>query len=124
MPSLKSTDALFSKYIRHRAILRQHGCERCGKWIRDYLGLECSHYHTRNKKSVRWDIDNAIGLCQDCHQYLEHHPTEHEEWFKRKLGIVLFKLLELRAGRFQKPDLKEQSQRLLKLLREQEALND
>jgi len=56
-------DALFSEYIRCRAIKEVHGCERCLAWKVDYKGLECSHFHGRAQKSTRWDEDNAADYA-------------------------------------------------------------
>ena len=89
-------DQLFSKYIRLRAMDEVHGCERCLQGKRDYKELQCSHFIGRGKKSVRWDEDNASGLCFGCHQYLGSHPIEHVEWFKERLGDR-FDLLQARA---------------------------
>ena len=89
-------DTLFSQYIRLRAIKLVHGCERCLTGKVDYKGLQCSHFFGRAKKSVRWDEDNAAGLCFGCHQYLGSHPLEHTEWFKSRLGEK-FDLLQARA---------------------------
>jgi len=102
--NLVHLDAIYSKLIRKRAISRYHGCERCKAWKRTYLELECSHFFTRAKKSTRWDIDNAVGLCLQCHQYLEHHPTEHEKWFTGQLGAMDFVYLEVKARQPTTPD--------------------
>ncbi len=99
-------DQLFSKYIRLRAIKLVHGCERCLTWKQDYKGLQCSHFFGRAQKSVRYDEDNAAGLCFGCHQYLGSHPLEHVEWFKARLGDR-FELLQGRARiTYPKPDRK------------------
>jgi len=63
-----------------------HGCERCLQGKTDYKQLQCSHFIGRGKKSVRWDEDNAAGLCMGCHTYFTAHPLEHVEWFKARLG--------------------------------------
>ncbi len=100
-------DKLFSEFIRRRAIQRVGGCERCltpqydteredGTVFPAWKQLECSHFFGRAQKSVRWDEDNAAGLCFGCHQYLGSHPLEHVEWFKARLGDS-FDLLNARA---------------------------
>lgn len=70
-------DKLFSRYIR----LRDKVCQRCGGKVQ-----HCAHFHGRSSKSVRWDEDNACGLCYGCHQYLDSHPVEKVEFFKSRLG--------------------------------------
>lgn len=95
-------DILFSKYIRLRALKRVGGCERClsPKKISE---LQCSHFHGRRKKSVRWHEDNAVGLCFSCHRYFTENPLEHTEFFKEKLGIR-FEPLRITANIPQKVD--------------------
>lgn len=90
-------DKLFSKFIRKRAMARVGGCERCLAPKVSYKELQCSHYHGRGKRSVRWDEDNAAGLCCGCHTYLGANPLEHTEWFKQLIGEQEFDLLLSRA---------------------------
>ena len=99
-----SLDRMFSKYIRLRAMARVHGCERCGTWKSNYIELQCSHFHGRVKKSVRYDEDNASGLCFGCHQYFTSHPLEHVEFFNARLGPNSFDMLAKRAQTPQKLD--------------------
>lgn len=98
-------DKIFSEFIRKRAIQRVGGCERCLTGKINYKQLQCSHFWGRGKRSVRWDEDNAAGLCAGCHMYLTAHPKLHYEWFKEYLGEEKFELLESRATRPAKPDL-------------------
>lgn len=98
-------DKLFSDYIRQRAILRVHGCERCLTWKASYKQLQCSHFWGRGEKSVRYDEDNAAGLCGACHMYLGSHPNEHRDFFLERLGEDGFNLLMLRANGVNKADL-------------------
>ncbi len=90
-------DVLFSRFVR----LRAGGiCEYCGEPKR----LECSHFHGRRKRSVRWDPDNACGVCFTCHQYLGSNPYAHTEFFKKRLGSERFEALNIRAEIPQKID--------------------
>ena len=102
-------DKLFSEYIRRRAIQRCGGCERCGTIKPDltredgstfpgWMSLQCSHIVGRTNKAVRWDEDNALGLCGGCHMYVEHNPIEHVEFAKDKLGEQAYEYLKIRAG--------------------------
>ena len=110
-------DTLFSEFIRKRANQRTGGCERCltpkydttkenGKIFPAYKQLQCSHFWGRAKKVVRYDEDNAVGLCGACHLYLTAHPKEHSRWFEEHLGQPAFDLLEARAHIPQKIDEK------------------
>ena len=109
-------DKLFSEYIRRRAIVRVGGCERCltvkpdtekedGTVFPGWKHLQCSHFWGRAKRSVRWDPDNAAGLCGGCHMYLTAHPEEHRNWFMIRIGSEEFDLLMGRAFTPQKPDI-------------------
>ncbi len=99
-----SLDALFSQFIRMRAIQRVHGCERCLKWKADYKQLECSHFYGRGRKSVRWDEDNSVGLCFGCHTYFTGQPREHIEWFEKHIGKEATEMLAGRERVMGKPD--------------------
>ncbi len=90
-------DTLFSEVVRRRANGR---CERC-LHRKSFEELQCSHYKGRSRKSVRWDLDNAAGLCLECHKYLEEHPEVHREWFRDRLG-ERFDLLNIRAEQIAK----------------------
>ena len=90
-------DKIFSEFIRRRAIAEKGGCERCltpkfdvqkdnGDIFEAYKFLQCSHFHGRGSKSVRYDPDNAAGLCGACHIYFGAHPEEHREFFIKRLG--------------------------------------
>lgn len=95
---LKRTEAdqLFSKYIRERS---DWFCEKCFMDCKDNKGyLDCSHYHSRAKRSVRFDPMNAAALCKKCHDYMGKNPREHEAFFLKRLGRNSFQLLELRAS--------------------------
>ena len=86
---LEPLDILFSRLVR----LRADGiCEYCGK-----VGTQTSHFHSRRKRSVRWNLDNACWLCFSCHLYLGEHPNKHYEFFKKRLGTEKFEELNIRA---------------------------
>lgn len=101
---LNPLDKLFSEYIRRRAMKLVHGCERCLTGKVSWKQLQCSHFHGRAKRSIRWDEDNAAGLCPGCHMYLTSHPLEHTEWFKNYLGEERFNLLQARMRIIYKVD--------------------
>lgn len=88
-------DTLFSCFIR----LRDKVCQRC---LQPHA-LQTAHFHGRGEKSIRWDEDNACGLCGGCHMYLDSHPMEKVEFFQSLLG-ARFDLLNARRRVRQKPD--------------------
>ena len=95
---LKPLDELFSRIIRNRAIANVGGCERCWAWKADYKQLQCAHMFTRKYHSVRWDEENAVGVCAGCHFFLDSHPQEKIDFFKQRLGEEKFDLLQARAN--------------------------
>ena len=95
-------DILFSRYIRLKA---KGICQRYGDY-KGYKNLEVAHFHSRRKKSTRWDEDNVIAVCMGCHQYFHENHDEFEAFMKQHLGENEFDLL---AGRMRirgKPDKK------------------
>jgi hypothetical protein len=108
-------DRLFSEYIRKRAILRCGGCERCGAQKFDiqkdngdvlpaWKQLQCSHFHGRKSQSVRYDPDNAFGLCASCHMYFTANPHEHAEFVKSKIGENRMYWLQIRKEKVKEVD--------------------
>tara|TARA_Y100000310_G_scaffold298928_1_gene333332 strand:- start:905 stop:1552 length:648 start_codon:yes stop_codon:yes gene_type:complete len=108
-------DGMFSEFVRRRALARVGGCERCltekhdttredGTTRPAYMQLECSHFIGRTTHAVRWDEDNAAGLCSGCHMYLEHHPEEHQPWWVKHLGQNGYDMLQARRRLGTKPD--------------------
>lgn len=107
LSKLRRIDEPFSEFIRKRAISDAGGCEYCGRGTSNYLDLDCSHFIKRWKLSTRFDIDNASGICRDCHRFLESNPYQHTEFFKKRLGSDRFEKLNIRAETICKPDLEK-----------------
>ena len=97
-------DNLYRDYIRMRAIIRVHGCERCLHWKGTYKLLQCSHFWGRRIFNTRWDEDNGVGLCPACHMYLTSHPALHAAWYEEHLGQPAFDMLAARARQTGKVD--------------------
>lgn len=91
-------DKLFSQYIRMRAILRDGGCEYCGKQVKNFTELQCSHFIGRRKRSTRYDPSNAVGVCFSCHIYLGEHPYEHTDFFRKLLGTEKLEKLVIKGN--------------------------
>jgi len=89
-------DILVSKYVK----LRDKWCQRCS----GTSGLQTAHFHSRRKRSVRYDPDNVCLLCWGCHSYLDGNPLEKIEFFKNRLGEHMFDLLNSRARLLGMPD--------------------
>jgi len=84
-------DKLVSQVAKLRA---DNKCEYCGE---EYKKRETSHFHSRRKVSVRYDLDNVAWLCFHCHQEMHSHPNVHTEWFRKRLGSEKFEQLDVRS---------------------------
>ena len=96
-------DTLTSEYVRKKS---KGFCERCGKYY-GWQNLQCCHFHSRRKVSVRYDEDNLAACDFGCHQYLDGNPMEKIEFFKQRIGEEKFDLLNSRVRiTYPKPDKK------------------
>jgi len=103
-------DKLFSDYIRLRD---NYTCQKCHVRIPPPTkDIHCAHFHSRSKKSVRFDPENCLSLCTKCHFYfdgnswlrIDSHRAEFEEFMKKRLGEEKLNLLLFRANRPEKVD--------------------
>ena len=90
--STKYADDKFSIFIR----ARDGKCLKCGTTE----GLTCSHYHGRGKSATRFDEDNCIALCWECHQEWEGPKAEYTQFMLERLGPGTFIALTLKAGTY------------------------
>lgn len=114
---LDLADTYFSKYLR----LKYKQCEKCGRKGEGDLGifgLQASHFHSRRKQSVRFDLENVDCLCISCHRYFTEEREHYREWKRVKLGIKGYEALEIRANTTGKKDYKLQRMIWKRLLKE------
>lgn len=111
MIKVSPLDRLFSRFIK---LLSGGYCTRCKKFFGiNSRGLQCAHFHSRRKQSVRFDRDNATALCTGCHFFLDGRPLEKTEFFLELLGQDKFNALWERAKTlYPKPDLEQIKQDL------------
>lgn len=99
---ISKADRLFSLCVRH---LAKWTCQRCHrKYDPPTQSLQCSHFHSRGNKSVRFDFENAVALCVLCHQRFTANPLEHTDFFLKRLGKRRFDALTVRRYTYQKVD--------------------
>jgi 5-methylcytosine-specific restriction endonuclease McrA len=89
----KKLDDIFSRVVR---LLADGKCEKCGEYV-GYAELDCSHYHSRSMKTVRWNLKNVAAICGSCHRKFHLHPGDHTEWFKKRLGSEEYEKLDILA---------------------------
>jgi len=58
-------DIAFSKLVR----MNHTVCQRCGKPLK----LQCCHIFSRKYYTTRFDEDNAVVLCWNCHNWFDTH---------------------------------------------------
>lgn len=89
--NLKYTDNKFSLHIR----ARDGKCMRCGSADKS---LDNSHYWRRDMKGTRFDPNNCIALCRECHTIWERQQNpEYKAWMIRWLGEEEYQAVEHRA---------------------------
>ena len=75
---INKADSLFAEIVRARG-----KCQKTGRTN----SLQCAHFHSRKKMSVRWDFENAFCLNAGVHKFWAHQePGEYTEWVKMILG--------------------------------------
>lgn len=94
---LDPADTAFSKYVR----LVRKRCEYCNRPGEGRLGidgLQASHFYSRKKETVRFDLENVDVLCIWHHKLLGTDNKQlYEEWKIKKLGQRAFDILKIRA---------------------------
>lgn len=89
-------DNRFSLWIR----ARDGKCRRC---LRTDIPLDNSHYWRRDMKGTRFDPNNCVALCRDCHTYWEKQQNEeYKQFMVDWLGEAEYQTLERRARGFKK----------------------
>lgn len=125
---IRKADILFSKFIR----LRDGECmfkQKCqafrGRDHWNFEELQCCHFHSRGKESVRFDEQNCDSGCGKCHHWIDQ-TEEGKRWFKefklRQLGQRDLDLLTLRSNTPSKRDDVMTVLYVKELLKELEAL--
>lgn len=83
-------DRLFSMLVRQR----DGRCRRCEKVV-PYDLLQTHHLIKRRYRNTRYVLDAAVAVDWECHNHLENHPQEADEFAVGVVGEARF--LELKA---------------------------
>jgi 5-methylcytosine-specific restriction endonuclease McrA len=79
-------DKLVSLLVRNRG-----RCQRCGKT----QNLQCCHIFGRTYNNTRWDLDNLLCLCPNCHINFAHkQPILFAEFVRKILGGEKYETLK------------------------------
>lgn len=103
---VKLCDKEMSKLIRERG-----KCERCGGTGK----LDCAHVFGRRNRTLRWDVNNLMALCFQCHFWWHENPTESGGWF-RNMWPVRYEYLIKHSNTLTKRTIKDYKE-LLKTIR-------
>ena len=95
---IKELIALFSEYIRKKAMIAVGGCERCGALKDSWKALQCAHCHDARIHATKFNELNAAGVCGGCHTFLDSHPTEMLAFFRARMTLVEWDALAIIAG--------------------------
>lgn len=117
--SKKKSRDLYKQKRKERLSKEKEWADACKKradWACEYCGttenLNAHHIFSRNKKSVKFDLDNAICLCALHHifstDFSAHKtPTEFTEWVIEYRGRDWYERLRKKAYMLL-PDLEEE----------------
>ena len=85
-------DIAFSNFIRERDNWQ---CQKCSREFNrdcDTTNLHCSHFKGRRNQAARYDPENCIALCLNCHKYFDEQNRQAYTDFKiNQLGEKRFK---------------------------------
>lgn len=86
---INKLDSIAAKMVKRRACYR---CETCLKAFSEgsHEWLDCSHYHGRTALSVRWEPDNMIAQCRECHMKFHSHRGSFDGFMMQRLGAARF----------------------------------
>lgn len=101
-------DSLVSNVVAVRS-----KCERCGKTYK----LESHHIFYRRFMATRFDLDNLILLCLDCHKFAHSYKKKFTEWVKKYLGKEKYEALKEKHNQVTKYTIEDLFTKL-KLLQE------
>lgn len=98
---IKLLDDLARKYIRERDKV----CSKCRR-----QGHHVHHIRKRKYYTTRWEPDNLIFLCKDCHNETENNPTAFSDWFIKtypERNIIIQSLARISVDTWRDSDLEE-----------------
>lgn len=103
-------DKAFSLYIRQKY---NDTCVLCGT----KKNPTCSHLISRTKRSVRWDVDNAVCNCAPCNFRHEYYPEALTSWWINKNGLAAYNALVEKSNQVKK-HTREELREIIRLCEE------
>lgn len=98
----KLMDTTWSKRVLERDFYRCQWCFRAGTDPHHII-------YKSQSQATRWDIDNGICLCRECHDEAHKNPERFRRDMMRNMGIKYNELQEKAKliVHYKKPDLLE-----------------
>jgi hypothetical protein len=69
------------------------------------FGPEWAHVFSRRDLTIRWELDNNLTLCHECHEWFDNHKVEALAWFEEKWPQRFANIRRIQQSHF-KLDLK------------------
>ena len=79
---IREADRVFSEHVRKESVKLYKVCPFC---LKNPI-VDCFHFVTRAKYSVRWNPLNAVGSCRGCNIRMEFDPHPFIQWFLDNRG--------------------------------------
>ena len=75
-------DKLWSELVFNRD---KGVCQKCGE-----MGLHPHHFILRANIGTRFELDNGVLLCAECHRWAHDYPFLFDVWFYNYIGRHLY----------------------------------
>lgn len=90
-PQLPTLLKLWSRLVKVRD---KHTCQWCG---RSGVPLQSHHIFSVRHKATCLDLENGVTVCEgNCHDHLQLHRDENEQFARRRLGDQAYEALDER----------------------------
>lgn len=113
--TLQKADNEFSKFIRNRdGRCMRPGCRNPHRQINE---LTCSHYFKREIMATRFDPDNCIAICPECHYYIleKNKNGQYLDMMIRRLGKE--RMIKLTAKALRPAEASAKRKEIIKLMK-------
>ena len=115
---MASLDEMWSYVVKARAF---NTCQRCGQRIDDEkhglntMANDPHHIFSRGKDSTKYDPDNGICLCRNCHNWAGDHPKECRAWIISIKGEEWYHKLKVKSLKiYYPPEQREAEKKALR----------
>ena len=93
---IKILDAVYSKYIRQKAVYNNEGlakCYTCDK-VKHWKSMDCGHYVSRRILSTRYFEKNTKIQCKKCNVFQEGNKPRYALELQKEYGKEILEELD------------------------------